>query len=100
MTLKIQTKAELKSTIFALTGRIQSEQLPELQSLLESELPDQEVVLDLKELRLIDREAVCFLANCEARGVKLRNCPAYIRAWILQEEIGSRQTANEEQIEP
>jgi hypothetical protein len=24
---------------------------------------------------------VQFLARCEADGVKLQNCPAYIRAW-------------------
>jgi len=28
---------------------------------------------------------VRFLAHCEADGVKLDNCPAYIREWIEKE---------------
>ena len=40
------------------------------------------VTLDLEELRLVDREAVRFLAVCEAEGIKLENCPLYIREWI------------------
>ena len=39
----------------------------------------------LKEVRLVDREAVQFLARCETEGVELDNCPAYIREWIEKE---------------
>jgi len=41
--------------------------------------------LDLKDLTLVDREAVKFLERCEADSVKLKNCPAYIREWIVRE---------------
>jgi hypothetical protein len=44
------------------------------------------MALDLEEVKLVDREAVRFLAACEARGIQLRNCPSYIREWI---ETGS-----------
>ena len=47
------------------------------------------VVLDLKEVKLIDREALRFLARCEENGIKVENCPAYIREWILREETQS-----------
>jgi hypothetical protein len=43
------------------------------------------VTLDLAELKLVDSGAVEFLAACEAKGIKLENCPAYIREWINRE---------------
>lgn len=75
--------------MFTLTGRIQAEQLPELQELLSSQ-PADKLVLDLKEVKLVDRDAVRFLAQREAEGAKLRNCSAFIRAWISQERNGKQ----------
>jgi predicted metal-binding protein len=43
------------------------------------------IILDLRDLRLADREAVRFLRGCEADGMKIENCPAYIREWINRE---------------
>jgi hypothetical protein len=40
------------------------------------------IVLDLKDLTLVDQEAVSFLERCEADRIQLKNCPAYIREWI------------------
>ena len=40
------------------------------------------VALDLREVALVDREAVKFLATLDARGVGLRNCPGFIREWM------------------
>lgn len=69
---------------FTLSGRIEEEQVVELQRLLEVEAAgnSKSVVLDLADVRLVYREAVKFLANCEAGGVELRNCPPYVREWI------------------
>ena len=69
--------------VFTLTGRIQAEQVPELEVLLKSS--DGDIVLDLRDVRLVDRDAVRFLALQEAKGITLRNCSAYIREWISQE---------------
>ena len=44
------------------------------------------IVLDLRDVRLADRDAVKFLRNCERDGVKLENCPAYVREWMDREE--------------
>jgi anti-anti-sigma regulatory factor len=85
MTLRIQRTDEQDLVVFILTGRIQAEQVPELQELLQSESPDHRIVLDLKEVKLVDRDVVRFLAHREAEGTKLRNCSAYMREWILQE---------------
>lgn len=68
--------------VFDLSGRIEEKDVPELQNLLDAERLGADVTLDLDEVRLVDREAVRFLAACEARKIKLKNCPSYIREWI------------------
>jgi hypothetical protein len=85
MTLKIQRLIEDEQIVFALTGRIQAEQIPELLALLGSESPAYGIALDLEQVKLVDRDAVLFLARGEAHGVELRNCSAFVREWINQE---------------
>jgi anti-anti-sigma regulatory factor len=84
MTLRIQRTARKDRTILILCGRIDVKELPELQRLLAAE-EQKYVVLDLKEVKLIDREALGFLAHCEENGIRVENCPAYIREWLLRE---------------
>ena len=88
MTLRIDISDERERVVFTLTGRIQAEQVSELQTLLKSDLPDHNLVLDLKEVKLVDRDAVLFLADIEAQGARLRNCSAFIREWISRERDG------------
>jgi len=83
--LRIQISAKGEVVAFTLSGRIKAEELAELQRLFEAEGEDQRIVLDLKEVKLVDRDAVRFLARCEANGTQLENCPAYIREWIVRE---------------
>lgn len=70
--------------LFALSGRIDEEQVSELRQVLETETAATRIaiVLDLADVRLVCREAVKFLAACEADGIELRNCPSYVREWI------------------
>jgi anti-anti-sigma regulatory factor len=82
---KIQRSANGEFVVFALSGRIKAARLAELQKLLESEADDHSLVLDLHEVKLVDRDVVSFLASCEAKGVNIANCPAYIREWIERE---------------
>lgn len=73
--------------VFALSGRISEHRVPDLQELLKAEArPGGDLVFDLEEVKLVGREAVRFLAACEAEGIKLKSCPSYIREWI---ETGS-----------
>jgi hypothetical protein len=44
------------------------------------------VALDLQQVRLVDLDAVHFLAAAERRGVELRNVPQYVREWIFVEK--------------
>jgi alpha-beta hydrolase superfamily lysophospholipase len=43
------------------------------------------VVLDLKDVAVVDRAGVLVLARSEARGARLLNCPSYVREWIHRE---------------
>jgi anti-anti-sigma regulatory factor len=82
--LRIQRSAS-RQVVITLSGRIQAENVAELQRLLELERVGRGLVLDLKDVTLVDREAVKFLARCEADSIALKNCPAYIREWIERE---------------
>ena len=70
--------------ILLLSGRIEADDVAELQRLLSLERAGQDVALDLRDVTLVNRDAVTFLARCEAEQVKLANCPAYVREWIDQ----------------
>jgi hypothetical protein len=72
---------------FLLSGRIEKEDLGELKTLLEK--AEKAVVLDLKEIRLVDRETVRFLANFETDNARITNCPPYICEWIRRERAES-----------
>jgi hypothetical protein len=85
--LKIQRSATGAFVLFTLSGRIQAADVAELQRLFDLEANTQTLTLDLHEVKLVDREAVQFLARCEAEGITLVHCRAYIRAWIEQEKV-------------
>ena len=83
--LKIQRKAN-GEVVFTLSGRLEGENVPDLSALLAAEPPGRPVVLDLKDVVLVDRDIVRFLRAREADGIALRHCPPYIREWIAREE--------------
>jgi hypothetical protein len=68
---------------FCISGRIAGQNVDLLRSLLEQE--SRTAVIDLKDVLLVDREAVELLALRESDGAELRNCPAYIREWVTRE---------------
>jgi anti-anti-sigma regulatory factor len=82
--LRIQ-KAANGEIAFTLSGRMSWENVAEFETLLKAEADGRRIILDLKDLTLVDRDAVRFLARCEADSVTLRNCPAYVREWITRE---------------
>jgi STAS domain len=79
------TRAANGEVVFTLSGRIDAENVAELKALFQREANGRRIVLDLKDLTLVDRDAVGFLDRCEADSITLRNCPAYIREWITRE---------------
>jgi anti-anti-sigma regulatory factor len=68
--------------VLALIGRMSDENLPALKSVIASERNTYRIVLDLKDVILVDREVIHFLGQCETGEIKLKNCPPYIRDWI------------------
>jgi anti-anti-sigma regulatory factor len=82
--LKITRVTEAGSTRVIVSGRIGAPQLPDLRQFLEGENASN-VVLDLSEVSLVDEEVVQFLLRCEAQGIGLVGCPAYIREWMVRE---------------
>jgi hypothetical protein len=69
--------------VLRVSGRIRAEHVDMLRELLG--LEEVRVVVDLREVTLVDRGAVSFLALSEAQGVELKNCAAYLREWIDRE---------------
>ena len=82
--LKIQRSAN-GEVVFTVSGRLEADNVTELSALLAAESADRGLVLDLKDLVLVDRDIVRFLRACEGNGIALRNCPPYIREWIARE---------------
>jgi anti-anti-sigma regulatory factor len=83
---KVVTSTKDESVILTLIGRIEGENLEELKRLMGSEASGRNLVLDMKDVTLVDQSAIRFLARCEADSVTLENCPAYIRDWIAAEK--------------
>jgi hypothetical protein len=86
--LKI-TRAENGEVVIKLSGRMGTENLGELEKLVSAEADGRRVILDLKDLKLVDQDAVNFLKRCEGDSIQLKNCPAYIREWMSGERGGS-----------
>jgi hypothetical protein len=86
MTFRIEIEARGRFTVFLLSGRIEGPAIAELRRLFELQPVDRDIVLDLKDVSAVDREVMCFFISCEADGVKLENCPPYIREWMEREK--------------
>jgi hypothetical protein len=70
--------------VLRLHGRIQVEHVSTVKEVIAHEKDG--VALDLEEVTLIGRDAVNFLADCEPKGIELRNCPAFLREWVAKEQ--------------
>jgi anti-anti-sigma regulatory factor len=79
--LRIQRSAN-GEVVFTLSGQMDEEPIGELETLIKSEANGRRIVLNLKDITLVDEDAITFLARCEANSITLKNCPAYVREWI------------------
>ncbi len=82
--LKI-TRAANGEVVIKLSGRMDAENVGELETLVRKEDDGRRIVLDLRDLILVDQDAVSFLKRFEEDNITLKNCPAYIREWITRE---------------
>ena len=84
MVLRIEEHPDGPRTTLVLSGRIESSDVQQLKSQIDGSETD--VALDLRQVRIVDREAVRFLARCETEGIELLECPPFVRAWIQSEQ--------------
>jgi anti-anti-sigma regulatory factor len=84
VTCKIYRQAIGKDrVVLRVSARITGDHVNTLRTLLEQE--SSALTLDLKDVRLVDAEAVKLLAIHESNGMRIDNCPPYIREWIRRE---------------
>ncbi len=74
--------------LFTLSDRIETtEDIEQFPQLLVGETSGQQLRLDLRDVMLVNQDAVKFLRRCEADGIKLENCSLHVRRWIDQVNI-------------
>ena len=72
--------------VFKLSGQMSAENIGELERLFSAEASGRRIVLELRDLTIVDQDIVSFLERSESNGIKLENCPTYIRQWIKQQK--------------
>ena len=83
MNFKIERTFDGRRVVLRLSGRLRSEHLPELTSLIADS--DSSVVLDLDDISQLDVDTIHFLRKCQEEGIELRNCSPYICEWMDRE---------------
>ena len=87
MTLRIYRESTPGAIVFVLSGDMDLEHTDRLKEVLAHEA-DGHVTLDLRNVTLVDRAAMRFLAEAESAGTRIVNCPGYVRRWIVAEKEG------------
>jgi anti-anti-sigma regulatory factor len=89
VTYKIQRSMTADAIVFALSGDMDHDHTERLQELLDLE-KHRCLLRDLTDVTLVGRAAVQFLAQVEAAGVRIVNCPDDVRTWIVAEHRGTQ----------
>ena len=81
--------------VLRISGRITGDDIDILRAAIDQKRKTE--VIDLEEVGLVDRAAVCLLVRSEGAGIELRNCPAYIREWIARERAQINRDPSEQE---
>src|SRR5258706_14368521 len=92
MTFRVQRATVDDALVLMLSGDIAGDHTADLETLVDAGETGP-LVLDLKDVSVVDRAGVLLLARSEGRGTTLLNCPSYVREWIHRES----QVAHSEQ---
>jgi len=84
LSYRIHRSATPDAVVFAVSGDMDSDHASRLRELLMSE-PGGRIVLDLQDISLVNHAGVLFLARVETEGIRIVNCPEYVRSWIAAE---------------
>ena len=85
MTHRIERSTNARGVTFVLSGAMDSDYVTELEALMAA-VSHGPVLRHLADVTLVNREAIGFLADVEAGGATLVNCPEYVRRWIDAEQ--------------
>jgi anti-anti-sigma regulatory factor len=94
LTYRIHRSVTPDTVVFALSGEVDLDHATRLQEFLTNEATGR-VTFDLGDVTLVDRASVRFLAGAEAAGIRLVNCPDYIRSWIAAERDWQQEDLDE-----
>src|SRR5580704_12668975 len=83
--------------VLFVSGGVTGEHIDMLRGVLEQESVG--FTIDLKNVVLVDREAVKLLALSETHGTELRNCSPYIREWVSRERAETQGRPSEQGLE-
>lgn len=72
--------------VLTLSGRMNAENLAELERLIRSEVKGRRIALDLKDLTLVGRDAVVFLGRCEAGSFKAEEIVRHIVSGLTEKK--------------
>jgi hypothetical protein len=86
MTCRIDRLSTEQGLVLYISGRIAAEDVDVLRTALDER---RVVAIEVAAVELVAGDAVKLLAQTEAEGIELRNCPAYIREWITKERESS-----------
>lgn len=81
--MKIEKDSHGGAVTIRMSGDFQREHIADLKMQLEDRAP--RMILDLKEVTLVDVDFVRFLAACQTNGIKIVHCSKYIREWMSRE---------------
>src|SRR5262249_31047650 len=79
--------SEQGSVVLRVRGRIEAEHADKLKEMLGQERG--RVTGSLEETGIVDPHGLGPVASFERNGIELRNCPAYVREWIIRERADS-----------
>jgi len=94
LTYHIHRSERPDEVVFVLSGVMDLAHATHLRDFLatEASVP---VTLDLRDVTRVDRAAVSFLTDAEAAGIRLINCPEYVRSWIAGERKARQQRTHQ-----
>ena len=83
--------------VLFISGCVTGQHVDTLRGVLEQESGG--FAIDLKNVLLVNREAVKLLALSETNGTELRNCSPYIREWVTREKAETQGRPSEQGLE-
>ncbi len=85
MALRIQRSQEGEEVTLTVCGGLTDGYVEEIERVVEAEGVEPRLVLNLKEVTQVTRDAVRLLARLEISGARILACPEYLREWISRE---------------